>query len=123
MTTLTLRCAAIALCLPATAGCVDRQDPAQPPAPTDSTDSHPTPPGATMSQSKMNVLAYRYHPVTQVLSIRYSGGIYRYAMVTQPVYDAWVSDGANEMATSKHLTDRYQAVYVQPGRSDPAIDP
>jgi len=76
-----------------------------------------------MSQSKMNVLGYRYHPDTQILSIRYSGGTYRYAAVPQAVYDAWVAAGANEMATSVQLKDKYTAIYVKPGSSDKSIDP
>ncbi len=76
-----------------------------------------------MSQSKMNVLGYRYHPDTQILSIRYTGGTYRYAAVSQVVYNTWVAASANEAATSERLQDQYKAVYVQPGSSDKNVDP
>jgi hypothetical protein len=118
-----LRTGTILLCLLAAAGCADRQEGAQPPPPITTTDSQPTTPGETMSQSKMNVLGYRYHADTRILSIKYTGGIYRYAAVPQSVYDAWVAAGANGGASDQNLSGKFTAVYVQPGSQDQAIDP
>jgi hypothetical protein len=123
MSTLTFRAGTIALLLLGAAGCADRQAAPPPPGPPTTTDSQPTTPGDTMSQSKMNVLGYRYHPDTQILSIKYTGGLYRYAAVPQSVYDAWVAGGANGGSSDRNLSGIYKAVYVQPGSDDKAIDP
>ena len=69
-----------------------------------------------MSQSKYDVIAYKYHPDTQILNMRLSGGYYRFSAVPTAVYDAFVAAGAGSRAYLDNIDQKFKAEYI---REDP----
>jgi len=70
-----------------------------------------------MSQTKTDIIAYKYHPDTKIFNIRLSGGRYSFKDVPQGTYDAFVKDGATSQSYQQHIEGSFKAVYVQ---EDPA---
>ena len=77
----------------------------------------PTPTGGSVSQSKYEVIAYKYHADTQILNLRLSGGYYRFSAVPQATCDAFVAAGAGSKAYLDLIDGKFKAEYI---REDPA---
>jgi hypothetical protein len=73
--------------------------------------------GGSVSQSKYEVIAYKYHPGTRILNLRLSGGYYRFSLVPQAAYDAFVMAGADARAYEDTIDGKFKAEYI---REDPA---
>jgi len=89
---------------------------------TDTTNNPPSAPtqtsdGGSMSQSKYDIIAYRYHADSKIFNIRLSGGRYKFQGIPQDVYDAFIKDGATSKSYMDHFDGTFKAEYV---KEDPA---